>query len=102
MLKLVNSDPDISKLGRDILVKNMDFLGADELAERLKKVLPPGLIDLKAGEQPPKPLPPSPQVVLMQMKAQTEEKRQQVAVLKARVELVKLYKETKESEKGIK
>jgi len=101
MLKLVNSDPDISKLGRDILVKNMDFMGADELAERLKKVLPPGLIDLKAGEQPPKPLPPAPQMLLMQAKIQNEQARQQVAKIKAQVELVKLYKETKESEAGI-
>lgn len=101
MLKLINSDPDISKMGRDILVRNMDFLGADELAERLKKMLPPGLIELKAGEEPPKPLPPAPQMLLMQAKVQNEQARQKVAMIKAQVELVRLYKETKESEAGI-
>jgi hypothetical protein len=101
MLKLINSDPDISKLGRDILVKNMDFLGADELAARLRKVIPPGLLELKAGEQPPKPLPPNPQMLLMKAKIDSEGARQKVAMIKAQVELVKLYKETKESEAGI-
>jgi hypothetical protein len=101
MLKLVNSDPDISKLGRDILVRNMDFLGADELADRLKKVVPPGLIDLKAGEKPPTPMPPSPQAILMQAKIQNEQARQKVALVKAQVELVKHYKETKETEVSI-
>jgi hypothetical protein len=101
MLKLVNSDPDISKIGRDILVKNMDFLGADELATRLRKMLPPGMIEPKAGEAPPKPMPPNPQMLLMKSKIDNEGARQKVSMIKAQVELVKLYKETKESEAGI-
>lgn len=101
MLKLINSDPDISKIGRDILVGNMDFMGSDDLAARLKKTVPPGMIELKAGEEPPKPLPPPPQVVLLQSKVQSEQMRQKVAMVQYQVKLLQLYKESKETDTNL-
>jgi hypothetical protein len=96
----------ISKTSPDIVVKNMDFLDADEVAKRLRKTLPQGLYEPKAGEKPMQPLPPNPitqgQMQLQQMKQQTESDRQKKEQMQLKVALVKLYKETKESETEIK
>lgn len=37
--------PDIMRVGSDIILRNMDFPGAQELADRMKKTLPPELSD---------------------------------------------------------
>lgn len=52
MIELVRAAPQIMAVGGDLLVKNMDFPGADEVAERLKRALPPGLAG-DDGETPP-------------------------------------------------
>lgn len=44
--------PETGKLFGDLLAKNLDWPGADEIAERLKKMLPPELQD-KHGNVPP-------------------------------------------------
>lgn len=102
LVKMAQAEPTLLKVAGDIIVSKMDIEGADEIAERIKKTLPPGLASPKPGEKPVQPLPPSPAAQVMMMKAKTEEARQQVAVLKSKVELVKLYKEVKESDHNIK
>jgi Phage P22-like portal protein len=102
LIKMAQAEPQLLKVAGDIIVSKMDIEGADEIAERIKKTMPPGLIDPKPGDKPIQPLPPSPQMQVLMAKGKTEEARQQVAVLKAKVELVKLYKEVKESDHNIK
>lgn len=53
MLDLSKSAPQIWQLAGDILVKNMDWPGAEELSERLKLALPPQLQN--DGKQPQVP-----------------------------------------------
>ena len=102
MLRLVSSMPKTMGVAADIIVKNMDIKDADILAERLKKLLPPGMAKQMPGEEPPPPPPPPPpQVQLVMSKAKTEEIKQQKELIKAKVEMLRLYKETKESEKEI-
>ena len=105
LLQLSQNWPEIKKFAGDLLVKNMDFLGADEIAQRLAKTLPPGLKKLAPGEEPPPPPPTPPQLRLVLEKAQTEKIKQQKETLKQQVELIRLktelvkqYKETKETE----
>lgn len=43
LTQLMSADPEIAKIGSDILFKNMDFPGADVLAQRLYKMLPPNI-----------------------------------------------------------
>lgn len=43
LTQLMAADPEIAKIGSDILFKNMDFPGADVLAQRLYKMLPPNI-----------------------------------------------------------
>jgi plastocyanin len=47
MLNFVNALPQAAAVGADLIAKNMDWPGADEWADRLRKTLPPGLEDQK-------------------------------------------------------
>lgn len=44
MIQLLQGNPDLWAVAGDLFVKNMDWPGADELAERLKKTIDPKLI----------------------------------------------------------
>lgn len=67
MLDLMRYSPRVEAIGGDILVKNMDFIGADELARRLKMTLPPGMALDEKGQ----PINP-PQPSMEDLKTQTE------------------------------
>lgn len=70
MLDLVRSYPQIAQTIPDLLVKNMDWQGASEIAERLKKTLPPGVAE---DNQDQKPLPPEVQNQMNQMNQMIEQ-----------------------------
>lgn len=52
MIELIRSYPDAAPLIGDLLAKNLDWPGADEIAKRLEKMLPPEARDTE-GEVPP-------------------------------------------------
>jgi hypothetical protein len=85
----------------DILFENLDFKDADKCASRFRRMMPAGLTRLKEGEMPFKsPMPP--QIQALMQKGKTEQAKEQVQLLKAKVEMVKLYKELKETDHDIK
>lgn len=45
MLDLTKAYPQVAQIAGDLMVKNMDWPGAIEISERLKKTLPPGMAD---------------------------------------------------------
>ena len=101
MMSLINSVPQIGKIGADLIIEGiMDNAQGEKLASRLRKTMPPGMVALHEGEQPFQP-PPNPQVILMQQKSKTEEVRQQKGLIEQKVALVKLYKETQETDKDM-
>lgn len=51
MMELVRVAPQITPLIYDLLVKNMDAPGAQEISERLKKTIPPEILDEQGGEK---------------------------------------------------
>lgn len=53
MIELIRSYPDAAPIIGDLLAKNLDWPGADEIAKRLEKMLPPGVRDDETGELPP-------------------------------------------------
>ncbi len=69
MLDLSKAAPQLMQSAGDLLVKNMDWPGATEIAERLKKTLPPGLAD-ENKDKPP--LPPEVQAQMQQMNQMIE------------------------------
>lgn len=62
MMELIRSYPDAAPVIGDLLVKALDWQGADEIAERLKKMLPPQL-----QEDADEGLPPEVQQQMQQM-----------------------------------
>lgn len=45
MVELARVFPQVLSVAGDLVAKNLDWPGADEMAERLKKLLPPGIAD---------------------------------------------------------
>jgi hypothetical protein len=70
MIDLTRAYPQIAQVASDLMVKNMDWPGASEIAERLKKTLPPGLADDPKQQQP---LPPQIQSQMTQMNQMIEQ-----------------------------
>lgn len=75
MVELARVFPQVLQIAGDLVAKNLDWPGADEMAERLKKMLPPGIID-------PEDLPEEEQQALQaqQEQAQQQGQLQQQAV----------------------
>lgn len=64
MLDMSKVAPQLMQVAGDLLVKNMDWPGAQDIADRLKKTLPPGVADDKKDQAP---IPPQVQAQLQQM-----------------------------------
>jgi len=56
MLQLTQNQPKLIDVIGDLLVKSMDWPGATEIAERLRKLLPPGLLEEEGQAGDPKQL----------------------------------------------
>jgi hypothetical protein len=59
MVEVIRADPTIMKIGGDLLVQNMDWPGADELAKRMRKAN-----GIPEPDEPPPPPPEPPKDVL--------------------------------------
>lgn len=90
MLELFKSDPAIVPIAGDILVRNMDFPGSKDVADRIKKMLPPQLQD-EADQQ-------DPEAQLQQAKSQLQAMSQQHEQLTAALQHEIQIRETKQVE----
>lgn len=82
MLEITKALPNTMGTTADLIVKNMDFPGAQEFADRIKKTLPPGLVD---DDQAQKPIPPQVQAQMAQMAKMLEQmKRDNADLLRER------------------
>ncbi len=112
MIQFIQAYPAAAPVMGDLVAKNMDWPGADEIEARLKKLLPPGLIDdpqspgsqggpgvqgvpgqppgMQGGSQagPPQPPPPNPLEVIAVKKAELEA---QAAASRAKGEAAKAH-----------
>jgi hypothetical protein len=61
LIQFAQAVPSSAAVLADLIAKNMDWPGADEISKRLKKILPPGILDQdeadELGIQPPQPTP---------------------------------------------
>jgi len=72
MFEMGRVAPQFFEVAGDLLARNLDWPGADEIANRLEKLLPPGLVGAGEDEDmPPGPPPPSPEEMAMQAQLQT-------------------------------
>ena len=97
--RLVAAFPQVMSVAGDLIYKFQDFLGAEEIAERIERTMPPNLVPPKEGapQRPPQPPPPQMQVKMMEMEVKRQEL--QVQQQKLQVEKLKALKEA-QSEKG--
>jgi hypothetical protein len=79
VLSLVQAAPQTFQFVMDLLVRNMDWPGANEIADRLKMMLPPQL-QAQTGDDGAEPLPPQAQAQIQSLLA---EKAQLVAAVQA-------------------
>lgn len=76
MLDLSKAAPQLMQFAGDLLVKNMDWPGAQEIADRIKKSIPPEIIGDDGKDKPP--IPPEIQQQMAQMSQMVEQLTQQL------------------------
>lgn len=86
MAQIIQSDPSIMQKAPDIIVSSFDWPGADKLAERLKKFLPPGIADPEEGEMQEPQIPPEVQAQMQQAQAMIEQSGQAIQQLQAQLQ----------------
>lgn len=75
MLQFAQAVPGAAQLIGDIIAKNMDWPGADQIATRLKKALPPGMAEDGPESADPNAPPQAPPVDPMQQQADEAQSR---------------------------
>ena len=72
IISFIQAVPQAGPLVLDILAKNLDWPGADEIEKRLKLLLPPQLQQGDPNQPPPRPQPPDPMQILTMKKLEAE------------------------------
>jgi hypothetical protein len=98
LLQLVKAVPEAGKVAMDIIVKALDFPGSDDLAERFRKMLPPGMVELKDGEEEPAPPPPSPEEIEAKAKIETDQRDQARKDTEANAKIIEMAAEVAKTE----
>ena len=83
LMKFAGAVPQAGQVAPDIIARMLDVQYADELADRLKKTLPPGLVEPEEGEEPPPPPPPpqpTPEQMIELAKAEQEQEKTKVEI----------------------
>lgn len=70
MMEISKTNPQMMQIAGDLMVKNMDWPGAEQVAERLKKMLPP---QLQEPDKNAPPVPPQVQQKMQQMSKMVED-----------------------------
>jgi hypothetical protein len=87
MVEMSRNMPLLSQVAPDLIVKNMDFPGAQELAERLKKAVPPQFLDDPNKKQA---LPPEAMQQMQQMNQMIEQLTAELNAAKSPLELKRM------------
>lgn len=89
MMEAVQVYPEMMQIAGDLVAKAQDWPGAQELAERLKKTIPPQLLDEEdgGGQGAPQGLPPE---ALMQMQEEAQAMMEQLQKLQQENEKLKV------------
>lgn len=77
MLQFIQAVPAAAAVTGDLIAKSMDWPGAEDIAERLKKMLPPGVADDEDG---------GPEQAIAQLSSQLQQAMEQVQMLSEELE----------------
>lgn len=99
MMQFVQAVPGAAQVASDLIARAMDWPMADTIAERLKKTLPPQLLDGEDGEEPRQPSPQEMQAMeLQQQAAQAEVIEKMASARKAEADADKARYEADKAE----
>ena len=101
LLRIVQANPKAMDLFGDLIFEKLDILDNEEVSKRFRKMLPAGMIEPKEGEEPPQPLPPSPQSLLMQGKVQNEQLKSKIHEKDIELKGLQIIKEMSEDKLGM-
>lgn len=93
MMQLAQANPQVWQAGADIIVRNLDWPQADQLADRFKKMLPP---ELRDDEDQQGQIPPHVQQVLQQAAQEIQQLQQQLQEAQSGTALKKLETDSRE------
>jgi hypothetical protein len=99
MMQFVQAVPGAAQVASDLIARAMDWPMADTIAERLKKTLPPQLLEGEDGEEPRQPSPQEMQAMeLQQQAAQAEVIEKMASARKAEADADKARYEADKAE----
>jgi hypothetical protein len=99
MMQFVQAVPGAAQVASDLIARAMDWPMADTIAERLKKTLPPQLLEGEDGEEPRQPSPQEMQAMeLQQQVAQAEVIEKMASARKAEADADKARYEADKAE----
>lgn len=78
LMNFVKHYPPAAQVVGDLIAKNMDFPGAEQMAKRLEAMVPPQVRDYDPDGPPPPPQPPPPEVQMEQQKMQMEMQKEEM------------------------
>lgn len=93
MIALASQYPALMQVAGDLIAKNLDIPGAQELSERLKKTLPPQLQDAPEGQPP---IPPQAQMKIEQLGQLAEQLTQALNQANETIQTKKLELDSRE------
>jgi len=96
MTTLIQTSPELWNVIGDLLVKNMDWPGSDEIADRLRRTIPPELLGDPKGD--PKLELQKARAIIDQLSQQVEAARKAYTELVGKVDVQKTGNEAKELE----
>lgn len=100
LIEIIRAQPDLAPIVGDLLVDNLDFPNAPEVAKRLKKMLPPQLQEGPNGQ--PAGLPPEIQQQISQGTELIGQLQQENAALKPMLEQMKAEKAIRDKMDAVK
>lgn len=95
MMQLIQSFPDAAPIIGDLVAKNLDWPGAEEIAKRLKTMLPPQLQEPEDGHED---IPPQVQHMIQQGQQQMQQMQQAIQQLQAENQSLKQGEMSKAAE----
>jgi multidrug resistance efflux pump len=98
-MQFVQAVPAAGGVVLDLIAKNMDWPGAQDIARRLQKTLPPGILDQdemeEAGIEPPQP---SPEQQASMAQAQADMEKAKADTAKAQADMAMAQAKTAEAQ----
>ncbi len=91
--RLVRAYPQVMQIAGDLVYKFQDFLGAEEIAERIERSMPSTLVPPKEGQPPRTPVPPPPQMLVKMEEMKVKQAQLEVEKQKLQVQKLKALKE---------